>query len=84
MKNISIICFLNFEFIFLVSSQQYETHILPESVIHGNDALLKCSIPSFVADFVSVAGWIDSEGNQLGQWTRTNTIPGNFVTLGFV
>ena len=69
---------------FLVSSQQFETHILPESVIHGNDALLKCSIPSFVADFVNVAGWIDSEGNQLGQWTRTNTIPGKVIPFGII
>lgn len=29
----------------------------------GNDALMKCSIPSFVSDFVSVQDWEDSEGN---------------------
>ena len=51
---------------------------MPESVIHGNDAILKCSIPSFVADFVSISGWIDSEGNQLGQWSQ-NVMPGNCV-----
>ena len=33
-----------------------------EQVILGNDVLLKCNIPSFVADFVSVANWVDSEG----------------------
>ncbi len=33
-------------------------------VILGNDALVRCTIPSFVADFVSVVGWVDSEGNQ--------------------
>jgi hypothetical protein len=31
----------------------------------GNAALLKCSIPSFVADFLHVVGWIDSEGVEL-------------------
>ncbi len=31
----------------------------------GNAALLKCSIPSFVADFLHVTGWIDSEGVEL-------------------
>jgi len=36
-----------------------------ESVMAGNAALLKCSIPSFVADFLLVAGWIDSEGVEL-------------------
>ena len=33
-----------------------------EQVILGNDVLLKCNIPSFGADFVSVASWVDSEG----------------------
>ena len=28
----------------------------------GNEILLKCDIPSFVADFVIVDGWVDSEG----------------------
>ena len=32
----------------------------------GNDAIFKCSIPSFVTDFVFVNSWIDSEGNDLG------------------
>ena len=27
----------------------------------GNSALLKCEIPSFVADFVSVVSWIDND-----------------------
>ena len=63
---------------FSVSSQVYETHILPESVIHGNDAILKCSIPSFVVDFVSIAGWIDSEGNQLGGRNLASSLTGNY------
>ena len=33
-------------------------------VILGNDVLLKCNIPSFVADFVAVTGWLDSEGTE--------------------
>ena len=32
-----------------------------EYVVVGNDVLLKCNIPSFVADFVSVVAWVDSE-----------------------
>ena len=36
-----------------------------EYVIKGNAAVLKCSIPSFVADFVRVESWIDEEGNEL-------------------
>lgn len=30
----------------------------------GNSAIIKCSIPSFVSDFVSVIGWIDEEGKE--------------------
>ena len=33
-----------------------------EQVVLGNDVLLKCIIPSFEADFVSVVSWQDSEG----------------------
>ena len=37
-----------------VTSQRYEINILPESIMVGNDAIFKCSIPSFVTDFVYV------------------------------
>lgn len=30
--------------------------------MRGNAAILKCSIPSFVADFVHVIAWVDEEG----------------------
>ena len=49
-----------------VTSQRYEINILPESIIVGNDAVFKCSIPSFVTDFVSVQSWVDSEAQELG------------------
>ncbi|XP_054089355.1 cell adhesion molecule Dscam2 isoform X48 [Zeugodacus cucurbitae] len=40
-----------------VVSQQYEEDIHKAFVIRGNSAILKCDIPSFVADFVSVISW---------------------------
>ena len=49
-----------------MTSQRFEIDILRESVIVGNDAIFKCSIPSFVSDFVFVETWIDSEANILG------------------
>ena len=52
-------------FFISVTSQRYEINILPESIIVGNDALFKCSIPSFVSDFVYVDTWIDSEATSL-------------------
>ncbi len=60
-----------------VSQQRYETDILRESVILGNEALFKCSIPSFVADFVSVVSWEDSENNS---W-QSGRLLGNFSRI---
>ena len=45
--------------------QTYTTQLLDEYVIIGNDALFKCTIPSYVTDFVSVVSWVDSEGNTI-------------------
>lgn len=46
-------------------NQHYGVDILMEYVIKGNSAILKCSIPSFVADFVKVESWVDEEGTEL-------------------
>lgn len=47
--------------IIAVVGQFYATEIISEYVIRGNNAVLKCSIPAFVADYVSVISWIDSQ-----------------------
>lgn len=46
----------------LVIHQPYEAEADNEYVIRGNSAIMKCEIPSFVADFVSVTHWVDSSG----------------------
>ena len=43
--------------------QKYLVEIHNEHIILGNDAIFKCSIPSFVSDFVSVQAWVDNEAN---------------------
>ena len=43
----------------------YKTSAPEEYAINGNDVLMKCSIPSFMSDFVSVTSWVDSEGNEM-------------------
>ncbi|KAK7601499.1 hypothetical protein V9T40_008940 [Parthenolecanium corni] len=45
-----------------VVNQKYEAEILTEYVINGNAGILKCNIPSFVADFVQVESWIRDDG----------------------
>lgn len=42
-------------------SQLYEAEVVSEYVIKGNTAVLKCNIPSFVADFVRVDAWVASD-----------------------
>ena len=51
--------FCTFLLSFLVIVSHFETRIGDEFVILGNDALMKCQVPSFVSDFLSVTGWVD-------------------------
>ena len=44
--------------------QSYDIDVFKETVIHGNDALLKCAVPSFMSDLVEVVAWVDSEGTE--------------------
>ncbi|XP_050461776.1 cell adhesion molecule Dscam2 isoform X19 [Cataglyphis hispanica] len=46
-----------------VVTQYYEAEVVSEYVIRGNAAILKCTIPSFVAEFVSVESWVGSDGS---------------------
>ncbi|XP_060838268.1 cell adhesion molecule Dscam2 isoform X37 [Rhopalosiphum padi] len=47
-----------------VVNQIYASEVITEYVIRGNTAILKCTIPSFVADFVVVNSWISSDGQE--------------------
>ena len=67
---------LVFFFCLAAVQQDFNTEAGNEYVILGNDVIMKCSIPSFVADFVSVTGWVDSEGNEFQQ---TSDAHGNFL-----
>ena len=49
-------------------TQPFNTEAHNEYVVLGNDAILKCSIPSFVADFISVIGWVDNESNNFQKY----------------
>lgn len=42
-------------------SQAYDVKFWEEYVLRGNAAILKCQIPSFVSEYVSVSSWIISE-----------------------
>lgn len=51
---------------FSVVNQFYTAEILKEYVIRGNTGILKCNIPSFVADYVSVEGWLVDDTVEIG------------------
>lgn len=41
--------------------QSYEPRVTDEDVLRGNTAIVKCTIPSFVADYVHVVEWVMGE-----------------------
>ncbi|XP_059046528.1 cell adhesion molecule Dscam2 isoform X45 [Achroia grisella] len=61
-----------------VVTQYYEAEVVSEYVIRGNTAVLKCNIPSFVADFVKVEAWVDSDS---GEYLLTDNIEGKYLVL---
>ena len=57
---------------FTVVSQDYATRVNDFDVIQGNSAIMKCEIPSFVTDFVSVINW--SDNNNAEFYSSQNTM----------
>lgn len=47
----------------LVIEESYRSEVNNEYVIRGNSVVLKCNIPPFIADFVTVVSWQDNDGN---------------------
>nr|NP_523649.5 down syndrome cell adhesion molecule 1, isoform D [Drosophila melanogaster]AAM68883.1 down syndrome cell adhesion molecule 1, isoform D [Drosophila melanogaster] len=64
-----------------VVSQFYITEAENEYVIKGNAAVVKCKIPSFVADFVQVEAWVDEEGMELWRNNATDAYDGKYLVL---
>ena len=62
----------------LVISQDFKSNVDHETyVILGKDALIKCDVPSFVADLLEISGWADNEGNEfLPQTTHYGDLNG--------
>lgn len=59
-------------------TQYYEAEVVSEYVIRGNAAIVKCTIPSFVAEFVSVDSWVGSDGSI---FRPTNDYGTTFIVL---
>lgn len=54
--------------------QTYETDVIKEFAIRGNAAIIKCQVPSYVADFINVVSWHTDKGDEFqagkdyGKW----------------
>ncbi|XP_030242133.1 Down syndrome cell adhesion molecule-like protein Dscam2 isoform X43 [Drosophila navojoa] len=64
-----------------VVSQFYITEAENEYVIKGNAAVVKCKIPSFVADFVQIEAWVDDQGVELWRDNSTGAYDGKYLVL---
>lgn len=61
-----LLWFLIAKLSFSVINQVYDAEITPkEYVMRGNSAIIKCLIPSFVADFVQVTAWINEDDEEI-------------------
>lgn len=64
-------------------SQFYITEAENEYVIKGNSAIVKCKLPSFVSDFVSIDSWIFDDGMVLYQNNTNETNYGTSKRIKF-
>lgn len=60
---------------FPVVTQHYQVNVMDEHVLRGNTAIIKCHIPSFVADYVFVASWVEDEKKDIMPSNDYGTAP---------
>lgn len=48
-----------------VVGQRYAVNVMDEHVLRGNAAIIKCHIPSFVAEFVQVDSWLQDDSIEI-------------------
>ena len=77
------ICLCYF-FCYIVVNQLYQTRVIDEYVLLGNSVILKCLVPSFVADFIHVLGWVDDSGNNIGSDVDKQSIYNTFLDSMFI
>lgn len=53
---------------------------MDEHVLRGNTGILKCHIPSFVADYVVVSAWIEDEHTEIYTESQQQFGHGNIGT----
>lgn len=56
----------------LAVAQFYATEVHNLYVIKGNSGILKCEMPSFVADFLHIVAWIDETETSYVYTSKSN------------
>jgi hypothetical protein len=65
---------------FPVVNQFYQSRVIDEFVLQGNAATMKCSIPSFVADFVYVDAWFADDDEEFAMGSDKYGTPSSHTT----
>lgn len=68
-------------FIDLVVTQVYEANVGVDYAIKGNSIVVKCGIPSFVADFVNVVSWHTDKGDDIYHSDNYGTLRLNTASI---
>ncbi|VVC30731.1 Immunoglobulin subtype,Immunoglobulin-like domain,Immunoglobulin-like fold,Immunoglobulin subtype [Cinara cedri] len=64
-----------------VIQEPYRSDVGLAYVIRGNSVVLKCDIPPFIADFVSVVSWQDDTGSIFPSMSTESTHDGKYLVL---
>ncbi|XP_017867796.1 PREDICTED: Down syndrome cell adhesion molecule-like protein Dscam2 isoform X3 [Drosophila arizonae] len=64
-----------------VVPQSYSVNVMDESILRGNSAILKCHIPSFVADFIMVDSWVEDEEREIYPQADVTASDGKYLVL---
>ncbi|XP_034142397.1 Down syndrome cell adhesion molecule-like protein Dscam2 isoform X4 [Drosophila guanche] len=64
-----------------VVPQSYTVNVMDESILRGNSAIMKCHIPSFVADFIVVDSWVEDEQRDIYAQEDITASDGKYLVL---
>ncbi|XP_034653888.1 Down syndrome cell adhesion molecule-like protein Dscam2 isoform X4 [Drosophila subobscura] len=64
-----------------VVPQSYTVNVMDESILRGNSAIVKCHIPSFVADFIVVDSWVEDEQRDIYAQEDITASDGKYLVL---
>lgn len=56
-----------------VVQQTFEIRVIDEFILLGNSAIMKCLLPSFVADFIHVISWLVIDTDEFSEISYSNS-----------